>query len=205
MCPLAFDPTETFPASLASDAGKPEAERPAFRFQHLSSKGYRERRKLQEEWDAFYEERAKRQADYEARAAQAGADVSALAREHLEALNAMAPAYEKLLDRTYAALAEKCVGWENIPAAFGSRTLDEVLNDAEARELLGAACRMNRLQVAEKKDSGSPSSGEPVSAAPADAAPDAMDSRPRTGSPLTAPPAADATANAGSAAGKTDS
>jgi hypothetical protein len=209
MSPLALDVSETFPASLESDAGKPEAERPAFHFHYLSSRGYRDRRKLLGEWNRFYEQREKKKAQIAE--ALKGGDPANVAVEQLEASNATLPEYEKLLERTYAALEDQCDGWENIRIkgnaflAYQRSFLDTVLNDSEARELADTTCRMNRLQVAEKKDSGSPSSGEPAKSALAAAPSDASASQSQTDSPLTAPPAEDATPSAPSAAGKTGS
>lgn len=200
--PLAFDPAETFPASLATDVGKPEAERPTFHFRYLSSRGYRERTKLVEEWDKYFDDRAQREKARQDAKVTPEDLVKLLTQENEQSF----PAYERLLKRTYQALEDQCTGWQNVPPLYARGLLDTVLTDPEARELLGISLRMNRLQVAEKKDSGSPSSGEPEKSAPAGAAPVASDSpRPTTGSQLAAPPAKDAIPSAPSAAEATDS
>lgn len=178
--PLALSPSETFDVALDLDEAIPESVRPTFEFRYLSSRAYRARVALLDRVEAFY--------------AQATPDQPT-------------DVYEALTGDIYESLRHQLAGWKNLGRSFDRADLDDILNDAEARELLAKATRMSRLQVPEKNDSGSPSPGATGDAAPVDAPTTAeattpnADSKTATDTSSSVPPAPGETPSAPSAKG----
>lgn len=182
--PLALSPTETFDAVLTIDEDTPDAERPTFVFRYQTSREYRDRMKLLDAWDEFFD--------------------SAPEKPDAKAERRRREVYENLVHRSYLSLRLRIAGWRNVPVLGDPlQDLDAILTDAEARELLATTARMSRLQVPEKKDSESPSPGATGAAAPGDAPTTApgSPSREASGTSSSAPPAEGETPSAPSAEG----